>query len=1243
VETKQINKICNSFKSKYKSTLLQGGLFRFALLLLGVAFVSSFFDWLFHFPAYVRWMILISTVGGSCFIFWWSALVALKKKWSNEEVLAYLDVCSEPENKGILELHELIKEDNIHEMEYAEGKAFVEASLKELDSKLSKVSYSKALNRGRMMKWMYALAAVCLMIGVMSLARPKESKVGAIRFFNPLTEIQWPSKTKIDVYTPQRVNEDGSLAEKEKDVWRVPQLEPFKFLARVYGEEVPSQVTLHYKSDAMDYWVKEKINVNPKGGVEYEFPSVQDPIEFYLTGGDYQTFPNKIEIIERPFIRSIQVKYEYPPYAGVPNKTVESGQLSGLEGTKVIITFVASMELQKAVFNLEGVGKEELNKVDGKTFVKEMLLEKSGSYNIELYEASGFREARLEKFEIQVTPDELPTIDVLSPGENLQETKNAAIRVSFECTDDFGLEKVEVFYKVGDGEDLKYQILSNKITGPLRVEGKKKKVSFKWDFAKMDIPETGTVYYYVQVKDINPTGNGVSKSLVYEMELVDKGEFHAEAVLKAKALLTEGRLAWRSQLDAYSNGLKYNAKGINKVEDPIWNSLTDQQGSVYRAVQAMKGHIGTLTDKFTRNRMQKEFMSVRLNEILGYINNLSKNEVDPIRTKMKKGDPKTDSDAAKVKTIRSQAYGTFKDHQKMGVLYLERILRKLYDWRDLQDTSIKTHSIQTRQSDVFEKTKILAPKLIGKDRLDLSDEEETELIALGKIQKSILDAESSLEKMLVYTMFKAKKANRKSIQKPIDTAHKILRRKQVNNGLKRITRLIENNQSSMVTKEQEGIVKLMSMVKDGLIAAGQKLDPDGPLNLNMNVSVVDLEKVEEDPEVKKNKKKVEVISNDDTSTDGDNIGESFEDKMAGIKDGDDPLSLSIQFAIDTEDKVLARIRYMNKLKSQKGIMPRFLKLKNNRVEEIQVNTHQVIDKAVGFADKEKRVFVSTELKRVKGFFKDTEKLIKAKDTSETHARFIESGTSHLSSLIKLIAHEKDIGEMAKGHIDSKGKDAFGRMFLAQVAGQVMLRDHSYSLFRSYVYQKLIDSTLSRFSSSPAKGAVLKVMEGKNRTMIATLEGNVKTNIEAEKANVEKLAEPVKEFYKASDGFDAYSADIAKIKSDIEGGKDDKATSLASKDFMNSLATVISSVRDILEERVKEKEKIIELASEVISEEDWAKKNDPAEIAKQVLNSNLPQEQKDILLRSLKEKFPSKYKDLLASYFRTILEQDQKGQ
>ena len=65
--------------------------------------------------------------------------------------------------------------------------------------------------------------------------------------------------------------------------------------------------------------------------------------------------------------------------------------------------------------------------------------------------------------------------------------------------------------------------------------------------------------------------------------------------------------------------------------------------------------------------------------------------------------------------------------------------------------------------------------------------------------------------------------------------------------------------------------------------------------------------------------------------------------------------------------------------------------------------------------------------------------------------------------------------------------------------------------------------------------------------------------------------------------------------------------------------------------------------EAISAEDHAKKNDPEYIAGLVKNSNLPQDQKDILLRSLKEKFPSKYKDLLASYFRTILEQDQKGQ
>src|SRR5208337_2608850 len=106
---------------------------------------------------------------------------------------------------------------------------------------------------------------------------------------------------------------------------------------------VPPELVLAYRSQSTGYWIKERIAVRADGSAAYTFPEVREPFSFYLQGGDYTTDTRWVTIIERPYLKRIVAHYEYPDYAGVPNRDVESGQLFGLEGTQVRLEFESSM------------------------------------------------------------------------------------------------------------------------------------------------------------------------------------------------------------------------------------------------------------------------------------------------------------------------------------------------------------------------------------------------------------------------------------------------------------------------------------------------------------------------------------------------------------------------------------------------------------------------------------------------------------------------------------------------------------------------------------------------------------------------------------------------------------------------------------------------------------------------------------------------------------------------------------
>lgn len=1326
MDIKQINQVCDAFRSKYKRILIQSGIARFFLIILAIGIISAIFDLIFHFNSLTRLFILIATLLGAGFVFWWSYYLSVKRTWSDRQILAYLDSTNEVNNRGILELFELIKSEDIQETNNSVGKDFIKESVIELNQKLNNLSYGRAIKTNSFHRWALALSGVIAIIGLLALIDTEKTKIGAIRVIHPYTLLDWPSRTKITVFLPKdytvtiktrdnktkefkfdNVNEKSfeiicgkevasdvviddlnvdlkqfkfivnpekilveeispsvatkingqkiigrmeykenssvavgdvgiAITAKEKLPWSIPQFEAVKISALVSGE-IPSQATIVYSSSATNFEIKEKVNISKNGNLEYAFPNVKEDLTFYIKAGDYETREQKITVIQRPFLKKITAEYKVPAYAGIPNKKVESGQLAGLEGTEVILTFESSMELTKAIFNLEEVGKENLKQINATTFTKKIMLEKSGAYNIELYEKSGFREARLERFEIKVEPDAKPEIEILSPGANLSETKNAFINVSFKVTDDFGIKSIGLYYKINEASD--FTLLSDKISGPIAVGGKKSEVKFDWDFNKMEIPESGVIRYFVRAQDVNPTNKGITQSGTYEIELIKPSVYHQEAVLKAKVLATEAKIAWMNQLDAYTEGRQWVSKAVNKVDDEAWQGMVDKQIASIRALDALGSYLAVLTNKYERNRMHKEFMSVRLNSILSDIQTMTSKEMSIVNSKLNESKPKSDDEAGRIKSIRLNSQKSFEAHQKMSVLYMERILRKIFDWRDLQDTTIKVTNTYERQKDILAKTIKIAPDLIGIDPLDLTDEQRTNLDDLMKQQKSIYEAENSMEHMFQYLMVKAKKNERHSILEPLHAAFKYLRAKRVNDCLKKIDQRIADNLCSMVTEDQQLVVDVMSVVKAGLIKAGMAFEVDPPLNYNRELAAKESLDIEDDRDPDRAvppapPKPDDEISDGEDKEDEDTQTSIIDDSI--LSDGFDPITIAISKTIDIEDKVRARLKYLAGLNGQK-IMPRLTLMKLRRMEEMQNNAINLITLAIDISEKEKNDFVSKELKRTQGYFLESKKLISAKEILVNHQMFIEANIAHLNNLIQLIARENEMTSIVEEHTRLGGKDTFKRLFLAQSEDLKLLSETSINLFKAFVYQDHINNGIARIANNPTESSVMKSLEQQIRTNSVKLEEEVKIAIDKEKLKSEELSNPVKEKLKSYDNYKVFSVDLAKIAECIKVGNDDKQTAKDAKDFGLNLVRFISNIKDLMDERVKIEIVEPEPPKDPANPNDFENRYSTEYIKKLIEKSNLPSDYKDICMRSLSNDLQGKYKVLLAEYFIKIAE------
>ena len=814
MDTRALDRLCAAFRRRIRSRLVQAGLCRLVILALALLPAFLVLDWWVHLETLWRVLALAGYLAALGSVAWWTMLAPMSRRWSNEEVLAYVD-STLPGGRGmLLELYQLLRGEGIQEMETALGRDMVEGARGDLAPLVEEAERSETLHGRRLARWALVAGVVALVFLGAAVPLREYLSIGCERFFNPFSSQRWPHRTTIALDEPA-------------NGWTIPQMEAFTVRGKVTGL-IPPQVVMAYRVESTGYWIKERVAVRDDGALAYTFPQVREPVDFYLKGGDYATDEHRIEIVERPYLKKVAAHYSYPDYAGIPDRTVPGGQLAGLEGTSVRLSFESSMALEKAVMILDlktGRTSETLPLKSETEFEKTLVLSADGGYSVELYEKHGFREARPERYEIRVTPDNPPEVELLAPGRDLVVIREAAVDVSLRARDDFGLKKVEFLCQVDDGEPT---VLSDRITGPMDPKGKAKEAFFKWDLRKMNLPKTAVLQYFVRVQDVNPTGRGVSQTNKFQIKVVKRSEKHFQLFETAKRIDMEARVAWENQYTAWERGKEWLAKGTGAENDPVWQDLKDKQELAIRSAKAMEGYLRDLVQEYEQNDMRSEFMAARLGVIVDLLRRVTDKEHPAVAAGLERARPRTDADAApeRQKGLRASAVGKFADNQKMATLCLERILKRVFDWRDLQTTLIRTTMLHEEQGEVQTATTALGPKTLGWRIEDLADDVQDKLLTLGKRQGTIFDMETELEKELEFQMYRAEQQKRQSILVPMLTAYRGLRDKRVNDNLKQATGSIQSNQLLPIVRNQKDALEALSLVKAGLIFAGGKLDPE---------------------------------------------------------------------------------------------------------------------------------------------------------------------------------------------------------------------------------------------------------------------------------------------------------------------------------------------------------------------------------------------------------------------------------
>jgi hypothetical protein len=243
------------------------------------------------------------------------------------------------------------------------------------------------------------------------------------------------------------------------------------------------------------------------GQYTYTFHKVQKNLEFGFEAVGFRSDSYELKVLQRPALAAFQVRLQYPAYLNKPAEELANvGNLNVPQGTSVTWLFDAPQTESVSVTFDPKSPAQPAERARAAQFSFSKRLMQSSPYRVELRNAQATNREPIQYF-ISVIPDKYPTI-TLEPYRD--STLYNYLVLTGALTDDYGLSRLQVFYKVTrQGQPAPPQFAS--VSLPVQRAQTIQNYYYPWQTDSLRLEPGDRLEYYVQVWD-NDGVNGAKSA-----------------------------------------------------------------------------------------------------------------------------------------------------------------------------------------------------------------------------------------------------------------------------------------------------------------------------------------------------------------------------------------------------------------------------------------------------------------------------------------------------------------------------------------------------------------------------------------------------------------------------------------------------------------------------------------------------------------------------------------------------------
>jgi len=226
-------------------------------------------------------------------------------------------------------------------------------------------------------------------------------------------------------------------------------------------------------------------------------PNLNEDLVYQVRALDQVSPVYRISVGDLPRASGFRIRYDYPAYCGLTSEgqNAITGDLVAPRGTRASVEVLLNRSVESASAEIEkgavvpGERGERLARFS-------VPVRADGRYRVRLTDPRG-RKVDLGPYDIKAIPDRPPTVTVVAPSPVEDVTRDLTTTVLAGATDDYGVRKILLRYRVRDGQPT-VETLHDEKDGVRELA-----VRYNWSLANFNLLPGEEVQYEVGAQDGN--------------------------------------------------------------------------------------------------------------------------------------------------------------------------------------------------------------------------------------------------------------------------------------------------------------------------------------------------------------------------------------------------------------------------------------------------------------------------------------------------------------------------------------------------------------------------------------------------------------------------------------------------------------------------------------------------------------------------------------------------------------------